>query len=303
MAGRSILYWDSCAFLALLKKEQQHGPDELPALEHMASDFDQGLIYLASSTITILEVLSANVDDEKRAVFEGVLQRSNFVLVEANESVMRDAARVRKYYHHAVCDGEGKPLIVSSPDAIHVASAIAIEAEELITLDCKNKPKQREMGLIQLGAKGKILGTYAISIKTPAFGTSGQLFYGKWAKQREAAEARWCASSHAEYASARARAKGESQVKEASQVAGFFVSALPFLKVVLRNATRLSVASYPSDAIRSEYSASYLESALEMALRPFDPACQKRLPCIWRTSKAVSIAASRDSIATILALI
>jgi hypothetical protein len=179
MAGKSILYWDSCAFLALLKKEQQHGPDELPALEHMASDFDRGIIYLATSTISVLEVLSADIGEDKREKFDGVIQRSNFILMEASEQIMRNAAHIRRYYHGRIFDGDKKPLIVSSPDAIQVASAVAISAEELVTLDCKNKPHKREMGLLQLGAAGKIMGTHPMTIRKPSYGRTGGLFYDR----------------------------------------------------------------------------------------------------------------------------
>lgn len=179
MAGKSVFYWDSCAFLALLKKESQHGADELPALEHMAADFDQGLIYLATSTISLLEVLSADLEEVQREQFEGVIQRSNFVIIEASEPIMRVAAQIRRHYYGKVTDGDNKPLIVSSPDAIHVASAIALPCEEMITLDCRNKPNKREMGLLQLGAVGKILDVHPMPICKPSYGKSGNLFYGQ----------------------------------------------------------------------------------------------------------------------------
>jgi len=177
MAGKPV-YWDSCAFIAFLKAEQQHGQEELAALKQQANDFDNGIILLASSTITILEVLSSNLDEDKRQVFEGILDRSNFWAVDATDTVMRKAAEIRKYYHgkFKTKEKEPKSLIISSPDAIQLASAILINAEQFITLDSKHKPRQREVGLLRIPEIGKFLGKYSLEISKPSFGRSGSLF-------------------------------------------------------------------------------------------------------------------------------
>ena len=176
MAGKDLVYWDCCAFLALLKNETQHGEDELPALRAIAYEFDTGVIFLASSTVTLLEVLSANLDDAVREKFEGVVQRSNFVKVEASEYVMRLAAKVRRYYHGKLVDGNGSNLIVSSADAIHIASGLAIGCQTFITLDVRDKPNKREAGLLKLASHGPILGSHKMQIQRPSFGSSGGLF-------------------------------------------------------------------------------------------------------------------------------
>ena len=178
MAGKQIIYWDSSAFLALIKGEESHGTGELPALKNQANEFDNGIILLATSTVAILEVLSAELDETQRNAFEGMIDRSNFVLVEASESIMRLAAEIRRYYYGKILDGNGKKLIVTSPDAIHIASAVAIEAESLITFDSHNKPSKREAGMIQIGQLGPILGKHVLSIHRPAFGLTGDIFRG-----------------------------------------------------------------------------------------------------------------------------
>jgi hypothetical protein len=176
MTGKQITYWDSSAFLALIKDEKDHGPGEMPALKNIASEFDSGIILLATSTITVLEVLSANLPTEQKDAFQGMLDRSNFFLIEASESIMRSAAEIRRYYYGKILDGNGKILFVSSPDAIHIASAVAVEAESLITFDSNNKPNKREAGMTQVGDLGLILGKHVLSIHRPAFGTTGGIF-------------------------------------------------------------------------------------------------------------------------------
>lgn len=179
MTGKLITYWDSSAFLALIKDEPDHGPGEMPALKNQASEFDSGILLLATSTMAVLEVLSADLPAAQRESFQAMLDRSNFFLIEASESIMRVAAEIRRYYYGKILDGNGKKLIITSPDAIHIASAMAVEAESLITFDSENKPQKREAGMTQIGSLGPILGKHVLPIHRPAFGLSGDIFHGK----------------------------------------------------------------------------------------------------------------------------
>ncbi|WP_155616228.1 hypothetical protein, partial [Xanthomonas vesicatoria] len=59
MSGKAtIIYWDSSAFIALLKEEKNHGDGVYNALLSQAGAFDRNQIVLAISTVGITEVLS-----------------------------------------------------------------------------------------------------------------------------------------------------------------------------------------------------------------------------------------------------
>ncbi|ATS64509.1 MULTISPECIES: hypothetical protein [Xanthomonas] len=79
MSGKAtIIYWDSSAFIALLKEEKNHGDGVYGALLSQAGAFDRNQIVLAISTVDITEVLSMELGDEARERFESMIRRSNF---------------------------------------------------------------------------------------------------------------------------------------------------------------------------------------------------------------------------------
>jgi predicted nucleic acid-binding protein len=167
------VYWDTSAFLALLKNETMHGPGVLDALKSQAGAFDRGEIVLATSTLAILEVNSADLPDSARELFEGMLRRSNMVLVAANETVMRSAAELRRHVYGKDKNGAGEPYVLSSPDAIHVVSAMQIGADCLVTLDSANKPKTKEMAMTGVSRHYPVPGMHAVPIERPALGLAG----------------------------------------------------------------------------------------------------------------------------------
>lgn len=171
--SRKVVYWDSSAFLALLKGENNHGPDILNILKSQAGAFDRGEITLAMSTIGILEVLSANIPDSVRENFEKIIRRNNFTLVSANETVMRNAALIRHHVYGKAKNGGGESYILSVPDAIHVASAMLVEADVLVTLDTRNKSKTKELGMTAVASYYPISNLHSVSIERPALGQAG----------------------------------------------------------------------------------------------------------------------------------
>lgn len=173
MAGKqSIVYWDSSAFLALLKPEN-HGPGVLDALVSQAGAFDRAEITLVTSTIGIMEVLSAEISDAVRDRFESMIKRSNFQLVTANEGVARSAAILRK---HCYTNGKSRGLekyIISPADAIHVTSAMVVKSDILITLDSRNKARKQELAMTAVSDFYPIAGLHSVRIERPSTGLPG----------------------------------------------------------------------------------------------------------------------------------
>ena len=177
MSGKPVVYWDSSAFIALLKGETSHGQDVATALKSQAGAFDRGEIILATSTIGVGEVIAANLGDDVTERFEKMIRRKNFQLLAVSESVARDAAHLRTHCHQmAKGQANGNPYLLSMPDAIHVASAMRIEAAVLVTTDTNDKAgnyARRELGMTQVSKYYPVPDLHPVPIQLPALGLPG----------------------------------------------------------------------------------------------------------------------------------
>lgn len=174
MAGNTpIVYWDTSAFLALIKEEKNHGKGVFEALFAQAGAFDRGQIILATSTVGLMEVLSANLEDSAIEMFENILRRSNFQLITNTETVARKAAALRRHCFGKEKNNSTANFILSPPDAIHVVSAMMIKADLLVTLDSANKPKNREMAMTKVADHYPVPNLHPVPIRRPAMGEIG----------------------------------------------------------------------------------------------------------------------------------
>ncbi|MCB2263066.1 MAG: PIN domain-containing protein [Candidatus Thiosymbion ectosymbiont of Robbea hypermnestra] len=147
MSGnRDIIYWDSCVFYALIKAED-HRDGELEGIRQTQRSFDAGEIVLITSAITLVEVLPFKLTDGQRLLFEGISKRSNFSWVDASPPVAKLAVELRNKYIKPRGD---KEVWLSTPDAIHIASAIAHKSDRMITLDGNDKPSRQELGILKI---------------------------------------------------------------------------------------------------------------------------------------------------------
>lgn len=165
MTGTKIVYWDSCIFLAHLKKETHHKPGELQAIQDEALHFDVGLVTIITSSISLLEILPATLDDAQKKLFADIRNRSNFQFVEANHAICECASEIRDYYKVNPISGVRLP---SSPDCIHIASVIAaqtISGQKIKLLTLDSDDKGNEIGLTKLS--GVIANKYHVEIGRP----------------------------------------------------------------------------------------------------------------------------------------
>lgn len=121
MTGNRLL-WDSCIFYAVLKGEDRRS-GELEILQERVSEFNDGRLVIIASTLLLVEVRQSKLDSEKMENFDQMLNRSNLVLADVNPSIARRAANLR----NELRNHRGKYL--STPDAIHVATAIEFGVE------------------------------------------------------------------------------------------------------------------------------------------------------------------------------
>jgi predicted nucleic acid-binding protein len=177
MSGKPVVYWDTSAFIALLKGEDSHGRDVAQALLSQAGAFDRGEIIIAMSTIGLGEVVAANMADVVLERFEQMIRRKNFLPVAVNESIARDAARLRSHCHRlAKSQSNGDPYLLTMPDAIHVATAMRIKADVLVTTDTNDKSvetKRRELGMTQVSRYYPVPDLHPVPIRLPEIGLPG----------------------------------------------------------------------------------------------------------------------------------
>ncbi len=124
MSGNSYKeYWDTCVFLAYIRKED-HRPGEIEEIESKIKQFQEGTLYLFTSTITITEIFeAARLDEQERKIFSGIFKRTNFQFIDANRNICELASEIRSHFK---LNPPIKTLFPTAPDAIQVASAIAL---------------------------------------------------------------------------------------------------------------------------------------------------------------------------------
>lgn len=168
--GSNFVYWDACIFLAYVKGEQ-HRLGEIEYLHAQATRFDTGKLKLITSSITVAEIREATLTADQIAKLLRIFRRSNFLFVDVTVAVAELASKIRSYYTaHPILSGDKKRLMLQTPDAIHVASAIvaqkgAKESLKLLTFDSENKPKTNSLALTAIS--GLVANEFQLVIGRP----------------------------------------------------------------------------------------------------------------------------------------
>ena len=151
MSGIDIYYWDSCLFLAWLRDETDRPEGEMAGLKFFVRKLQKREIRIMTSALVYTEVtgtrLPVGVDEQ----FFETMRRSNVSVISADIRVTKLARNLRDYYSSEPEKFKNKTL--STPDAIHLATAILYKAKEFHTFDADNK---KSLGL--LGLDGNVGG-------------------------------------------------------------------------------------------------------------------------------------------------
>lgn len=117
------VYWDSACFLAWLQDEV----DSSDLCKHVLDECEQGKTRLVTSALTIAEVLALKgrrpIPVDRREKVEAFFKPS-FIIVRSVTRRTSEAARKYVWEHG-----------VSPKDAIHIATAIEAEIDDLHTFD------------------------------------------------------------------------------------------------------------------------------------------------------------------------
>lgn len=144
MAGvEPIYYWDTCLFLAWIKDEERPS-GEMDGVREIVERAKRREVKIITSVLTIVEVLNGKIPVGMESLISGLMRRTNRLGMDIK--VAQVAHDLRDYYSNKRDEFGGK--ILSTPDAIHLATAIIHRATEFHTFDQDGDAKH--LGLIPL---------------------------------------------------------------------------------------------------------------------------------------------------------
>lgn len=155
-AGRTIIYWDACIFLAWLKDEP-NDPGVMEGIEESVRQVHHNEAVLITSVMTQTEVLESKMPREAQLQFENLFKRRNVVWINHDTRVGKLSHEIRDYYSQ-------RSVNLSSADCVHLASAILYKADVFYTLDGSGKKKRGT--LLPLALTASVAG-YKLNISKP----------------------------------------------------------------------------------------------------------------------------------------
>lgn len=143
--GNTLYYWDTCLFLAWLKDEERP-TGEMDGVREIIQRSKRRELKIMTSVLTLTEVLSAKIPSGVDTLFTDLLRRVERTGVDLK--VARLSHDIRN--HYALAGGK----MLTTPDAIHLATAIMYRADEFHTFD--DGKNSKALGL--LGLSGNVAG-------------------------------------------------------------------------------------------------------------------------------------------------
>ena len=161
MSGRRPnVYLDSGIYIHWSSGHDE--PEIVSGIAELITACDTGRITVVASTVVLIEVLDFYLNEENKEQFRGFLNRDNVGVVSVDRRIAEMAHEIRNYYKAI------QSPTVSTPDAIHLATAIAYNCEQFYTLDGTGTNKAgRKKELKLLLIQGKICGKYNLKITVP----------------------------------------------------------------------------------------------------------------------------------------
>nr|WP_172685430.1 type II toxin-antitoxin system VapC family toxin [Methylobacterium oryzae] len=128
MPSKPKYYWDACAWIALIKQET----GRFDACKHTIELAEEGKVEIWTSAFTLAEVYKRRIDGgstsleaEKDKDFEDYIEKDFVQIVQVDADVGTAARRLLRAF----------PDIGKPQDAIHVATALLNDMDELHTFD------------------------------------------------------------------------------------------------------------------------------------------------------------------------
>jgi len=156
MPGRRNVYWDACIFITWLTNEQRPNPHDLDGVAYVVEQWFGKAFTIVTSTISRLEVLECTLTTEQVSKFRSSLRRSDMHVIGPSSPIIDVAHEIRSHYE--------SPR-VSTPDAIHLATAIAANCDTFFTFDGQNPSEKKGRKLLPLGPV--LCNKYKLGIELP----------------------------------------------------------------------------------------------------------------------------------------
>jgi predicted nucleic acid-binding protein len=157
MAGGNPTYdWDTCLFLAWLHDEQRKS-GEMDGVREIIARHKRRDVKLVTSVLTQVEVLQSKIPVGVGTAFTDLLKRVTRIGIDTKVASM--AHDLRDHYASAAARTGSKTL--STPDAIHLATAILYRVDEFHTFD---EDGSKNLGLIPLSGN---VGGHRLTICKP----------------------------------------------------------------------------------------------------------------------------------------
>lgn len=158
MAGTDpIYYWDTCLFLAWIKDEERPS-GEMDGAREVIDRFKRREVKMVTSVLTSVEALQSKLPVGMDTLFTGLMKRVTRIGIDSKIAAL--AHDIRDHYMKRAGEFDGKTL--STPDAIHLATAILYRVNEFHTFD--EKGSRKSLGLIPLSGN---VGGHKLTICKP----------------------------------------------------------------------------------------------------------------------------------------
>jgi len=164
--GKKTYYWDSCTLIAWVDGGKGHPPQVIAGLDEIAGEVTDNKAILCTSVIIETELLRGKLTQEQALKLQGLFKRRNVLLINLDSRIARRASEIRNYYNE-------RNVKISSPDSIHLATAIIYGVDEFHTLDGGGE-RPRPNDLLRLN--GNVAG-YSLHIRMPV-AVQSSLFTG-----------------------------------------------------------------------------------------------------------------------------
>jgi predicted nucleic acid-binding protein len=151
MTKPKIFYWDACVYLAWLKNEEAiYGKDRMDAIQKILKDNFEKNAVIITSTLTIVEVLSADLTSDQEELFHRSFRPSDHIRYDLDPPI---ALKARDFRRRCLDHPSGRKL--ATPDAIHLATAVICAADEFLTFD-KGGSDKKYLGLLGLSKDERV---------------------------------------------------------------------------------------------------------------------------------------------------
>jgi hypothetical protein len=151
---RPVIYWDTCILLAWIKDETRQD-DQMQGLIQVAQGVTRNKIDLITSVISRVEIFESTLTEGQKQRYVDLFKRSNCIQLGVTGPVADRASRLR--HESRQQSRSGNQVLLSVPDAVHLASAILHKAAEFHTFDGVRDDK-RSVKLIPLSGKPLVEG-------------------------------------------------------------------------------------------------------------------------------------------------